>query len=91
MYVLCSSLYFGDMYVQVTLIKMDLLTYLSVVIVLYTIDTVVPNIRTMTDRFDDMISGCLDNLPPKPPSEVRIFLSSTFSGMSISRLSNKRV
>ena len=29
-----------------------------------------------------MIQGHLKDLPPKPPSEVRIFVSSTFSGES---------
>ena len=41
----------------------------------------VPPIKSIVERFDDMIAGKLDDLPPKPPAEVRIFLSSTFAGI----------
>ena len=34
----------------------------------------------MEDKFDKMIAGNMDNLPPLPRSVVRIFISSTFSG-----------
>jgi len=31
-------------------------------------------------RWQKLICGCLDNLPPVPSNIVRIFISSTFSG-----------
>ena len=36
--------------------------------------------KEMEDKFDKMIAGNMDNLPPLPRSVVRIFISSTFSG-----------
>ena len=37
--------------------------------------------KQATQKFDDMIDGGLTDLPPLPKSMVRVFLSSTFSGM----------
>lgn len=36
--------------------------------------------KEMEDKFEKMIAGNMDNLPPLPRSVVRIFISSTFSG-----------
>ena len=34
----------------------------------------------MVEKFEAMLQGDITDMPPKPPSEVRIFMSSTFSG-----------
>ena len=42
--------------------------------------TALPEIKSAMRRYEDMLRGKYSDLPPKLPSEVRIFLSSTFSG-----------
>ena len=37
--------------------------------------------KAATKKFDDMLDGDLRDLPPLPKSMVRVFLSSTFSGI----------
>ncbi|XP_041365002.1 uncharacterized protein LOC121380241 [Gigantopelta aegis] len=39
----------------------------------------------METKFDDMLDGDLENLPPLPRSIVKIFVSSTFSDMNVER------
>ena len=42
-----------------------------------------PSFKDSMALFDEMLVGRLHDLPAKPPSEVRIFLSSTFTGKSL--------
>lgn len=46
----------------------------------WSVITVLPAIKSMTNKYDGMLKGNMDSLPPKSSSEIRIFLSSTFSG-----------
>ena len=39
-------------------------------------------IKEAEAQFERMMEGCLKDLPDLPHSDVRIFISSTFSGMS---------
>lgn len=45
----------------------------------------------MVGRFEEMLKGKLEDLPPKTPSEIRIFLSSTFAGMLLYVFANNTV
>ncbi|CAH1796820.1 unnamed protein product [Owenia fusiformis] len=44
-----------------------------------------PNIKSEEQKFDDLIEGCLDDIPARRTTIVRLFVSSTFSDMRAER------